>query len=320
MLLMTVAVLGCLVVGGGREEEWAMQSRRQKEINITTWLFRVSSNYLQFSKKISSNLRVPNTPISASPLDQYLHQSQYSLTTASYPYNNAVDQWPHPGTYQSHSHNHSQVKNECLTPPIPTAYSSQTNLSSGTYSSGLSSSNYPSSYSMETSSPHPPMQSHVNPQAMSLKPSISTPSTPLSYLHPNSGQSSHYYPQDHLMAVIRWQSPNQCSAQQQNPKTVSSAMSVTATWPKRLQCDSPRGSAILCTETSKTNKGVVIDVKTQVRWVWQVSGWWCDVTDGSEKCIELLRRDNAADVGEYSCISKMAQDELKRWQERIVEG
>ena len=89
--------------------------------------------------------------------------------------------------------------------------------------------------------------------------------------------------------VICWQSPNQCSAQQQNPKTEGSAMSVTAMWPKRLQCDSPRGSAILCTETSKTNKGVVIDVKTQVGWVWQVSGWWCDVTNVSEKCIELLQ-------------------------------
>ena len=83
--------------------------------------------------------------------------------------------------------------------------------------------------------------------------------------------------------------PNQCSAQQQNPKTKGSAMSVTATWPKRPQCDSLRGSAILCTETSKMNKGVVIDVKTQVGWVWQVLGWLCNVTDGSEKCIESLR-------------------------------
>lgn len=162
------------------------------------------NNNLPTNRGGRSPQRVPNTPISAisaSPLDQYSHQSQYSPTTASYPYNNAVDQRPHPGTYQSHSRNHSQVKNESLTPPIPTAYSSQTNLSSSTYSSGLSGNNYPSSYSMETSSPHPPMQSHVNPQTMSLKPSISTPSTPLSYLHPNSGQSSHYYPQDHSMAV-----------------------------------------------------------------------------------------------------------------------
>ena len=92
--------------------------------------------------------------------------------------------------------------------------------------------------------------------------------------------------------LIHWQLPNQCSAQQQNQRTEGSAMSVTATWLKRSQCDSLRGSAILCTETSKTNKGVVIDVKTQVGWVWQVSGWWCDVTDGSEKCIELLRHGN----------------------------
>ena len=90
--------------------------------------------------------------------------------------------------------------------------------------------------------------------------------------------------------MMRWQSPDQCSAQQQNPKTEGSATIVTATWPKRPQCDSPRGSAILCTETSKTNKGVVIDVKTQVGWVWQVLGWRCDATDVSEKCIESLRR------------------------------
>ena len=159
------------------------------------------NNNLPANRGGRSPLRVPNTPISASPLDQYSHQSQYSPTTASYPYNNTVDQRTHPGTYQSHSRNHSQVKNESLTPPIPTAYSSQTNLSSGTYSSGLSGNNYPSSYSMETSSPHPPIQSHVNPQAMGIKPSISTPSTPLSYLHPSSGQGSHYYPQDHSMAV-----------------------------------------------------------------------------------------------------------------------
>ena len=44
------------------------------------------------------------------------------------------------------------------------------------------------------------------------------------------------------------------------------------------------------------------------------------MTDVSEKCIESLRRGNAADVGEYSYISKTVQDELKRWQERIVEG
>ena len=78
------------------------------------------------------------------------------------------------------------------------------------------------------------------------------------------------------ITVIRWQSPNQCSAQQQNPKTEGSAMSVTVTWPKRLQCDSPRGSAILCTETSKTNKGVVI---VNTSWVSVTSVrvmMWCD--------------------------------------------
>ncbi|KAF9482168.1 hypothetical protein BDN70DRAFT_777055, partial [Pholiota conissans] len=71
-----------------------------------------------------SPMRVPNTPISSSPLDQYSHQSQYSPTTASYPYATA-EQRPHPVPYQSHSRNHSQVKNESLTPPIPSSYTSQ---------------------------------------------------------------------------------------------------------------------------------------------------------------------------------------------------
>lgn len=149
-----------------------------------------------------SPLRVPNTPISNSPLEQYSHQSQYSPTTASYPYGNAVDQRTHPVTYQSHSRNHSQVKNESLTPPIAASYSSQpTNVSTPNYSTSMSTSGYQNAYAMDTSSPHPPMPSHLSTQVVGIKTSHSNPSTPLSYLHPNTSQGSHYYPQDQAMAV-----------------------------------------------------------------------------------------------------------------------
>jgi dual specificity protein kinase YAK1 len=149
-----------------------------------------------------SPLRVPNTPISNSPLDQYSNQPQYSPTTASYPYSNAVDQRTHPATYQSHSRNHSQVKNESLTPPIPASYSSPaTNLSPPNYSSNMSTSGYQNAYSMDTSSPHPPMASHLSTQGVGIKASHSNPTTPLSYMHPNMSQGSHYYPQDQAMAI-----------------------------------------------------------------------------------------------------------------------
>jgi len=142
-----------------------------------------------------SPLRVPNTPVSASPLDQYSHQNQYSPTSASYPYGNTVEQRPHPVTYQSHSRNHS-VKVEAVTPPMSTSYSSPPSTNNN-----YSSSNYPSSYTMDTSSPHPPMPAHLNTHAMSIKASHSNPSTPLSYMHPSSAQGSHYYPQDQAMNV-----------------------------------------------------------------------------------------------------------------------
>ncbi|KDR75192.1 hypothetical protein GALMADRAFT_226853 [Galerina marginata CBS 339.88] len=158
-------------------------------------------NNVAASRGGRSPLRVPNPPISASPLD-YSHQPQYSPTTASYPYGNAVEQRQHPVTYQSHSRNHSQVKAESLTPPMPSSYSSQSgNLNSSNYSSGMSTSTYPASYSMDTSSPHPPMQPHLTAQTIGLKSSVSNPPTPLSYMHPNSSQGSHYYPQDQAMAV-----------------------------------------------------------------------------------------------------------------------
>ncbi|KAH9485119.1 Serine/threonine-protein kinase ppk15 [Psilocybe cubensis] len=145
-----------------------------------------------------SPLRMPNTPISASPLEQY--QSQYSPTTATYSYGNTVDQRTHPTTYQTHSRNHSQVKPESVTPPNNTAYSSQSS-NSASYTSGMSINSYPTSYTMDTSSPHPPISSHLNTQNMAMKTSLSNPPTPLSYMHSNTSQSSQYYPQDQSMAI-----------------------------------------------------------------------------------------------------------------------
>ncbi|PPQ89720.1 hypothetical protein CVT25_014121 [Psilocybe cyanescens] len=143
-----------------------------------------------------SPLRLPNAPLSASPLEQY--QSQYSPTATTYSYGNTVDQRSHTASYQSHSRNQSQVKPESVTPPLPAAYSSSSNSN---YSSGMSMNSYPASYSMDTSSPHPPVSSHLSTQNMAMKTSLSNPPTPLSYMHPNTSQGSQYYPQDQSMAI-----------------------------------------------------------------------------------------------------------------------
>lgn len=140
-----------------------------------------------------SPLRVPNTPTSTSLLDPYSQQSQYSPTTATYSYGPAVDQRTHSSYQQSHSRNHSQVKTESATPPISSPYTSQ--------SSGHPIGAYSSSYAMDTSSPHPPLQSHLTAQVSVRQNSISNPSTPLSYMHPTPGPGSHYYPQDQSMVV-----------------------------------------------------------------------------------------------------------------------
>jgi len=152
-----------------------------------------------------SPLRIPNTPISASPLD-YSQQTQYSPTTTS-SYSYGVDQRPHPPPFQTHNRSHSQVKTENATPPLSTSYPSQP--SSNTYPSG----NYSTPYAMETSSPHPSIQPHLSTKTISMKSSLSTPSTPLSYgagsvtLSPNSSLGSavthgpHYYPHDQPMVV-----------------------------------------------------------------------------------------------------------------------
>ena len=173
-----------------------------------------------------SPLRVPNTPISASPLD-YSQQTQFSPTTSS-SYSYGVDPRPHPtayqthnrsrsqiktetatpplstsysygvdhpATYPTHTRDHSQVKAEIATPPVPTTYPSQTPINN--YTSPI----YSATYNMDTSSPHPPIQSHLNTQPIGIKTSLSTPSTPLSYVPASASHGSHYYPQEQAMVV-----------------------------------------------------------------------------------------------------------------------
>lgn len=131
-----------------------------------------------------SPLRVPTTPSSASPLDHYSHQNQYSPTTSSYPY--GTEQRSHTTPYQSHNRSLSNLKSEQSTSPMQTAYSPAT---------------YSSPYSMDSSSPHPPVQSHLNTQGVGMKTSLSNPSTPLSYVPSTTPHGSHYYPHDQPMAV-----------------------------------------------------------------------------------------------------------------------
>lgn len=145
-----------------------------------------------------SPLRVPNTPISASPHD-YSQQPQYSPTTPSYSY--GVDQRTHPPPFQTHNRSHSQVKAENATTPSATSFSSQPS------NSAYNASNYSTPYAMETSSPHPSMQSHLSTHPIAMKPSMSTPSTPLSFgagsatMSPNSNLASAYYPHDQAMVL-----------------------------------------------------------------------------------------------------------------------
>jgi dual specificity protein kinase YAK1 len=118
-----------------------------------------------------------------------------------------VDQRSHPLPFQTHNRNHSQVKAENVTPPLSTSFPSQ--APNNTYSSG----NYSTPYAMETSTPHPPIQSHLNTQPIVMKTSLSTPSTPLSFgpgnaaLSPSSNLASvvahgpHYYSHDQAMVV-----------------------------------------------------------------------------------------------------------------------
>lgn len=141
-----------------------------------------------------SPMRAPNPPTSATLIDSYSQQSQYSPTTATYSYAPA-DQRTHTATYNSHSRNHSLVKSESMTPPISSPYTPQSAAlgSAGPYSP---------SYPMETSSPRPPshIQTHLTAHVPSRHNSTSNPPTPLSYLH-SQGPSLQYYSQDQAMVV-----------------------------------------------------------------------------------------------------------------------
>lgn len=142
-----------------------------------------------------SPLRGPNPPNSVSMMDSYSQQSQYSPTTTSYAYGPPPDQRTHQATYHSHSRNHSQVKQESMTPPIASPYTPQTTTmtSAGPYSSA---------FPMDTSSPHPPsqIQTHLTAHVPVRQNSASNPPTPLSYLHAQN-PGSQYYSQEQAMLV-----------------------------------------------------------------------------------------------------------------------
>ncbi|KAG6837514.1 hypothetical protein H0H93_008439 [Arthromyces matolae] len=141
-----------------------------------------------------SPLRGQNPPPnSASLMESYSQQAQYSPTTASYPYAPPPPPQDQRGPYQSQSHsrNHSQVKTESMTPPISSPYTphNATLSPAGPYSSN---------YAMDTSSPHPPtIQTHLSAHQPSRQNPASNPSTPLSYLHSQS-PASQYYSQDQM--------------------------------------------------------------------------------------------------------------------------
>jgi dual specificity protein kinase YAK1 len=125
----------------------------------------------------------------SSILDSYAQQSQYSPTTASYPSPYAPvsgsGNLP-PAPYHSHSRNHSQVKGERLTPPLPSPYTP----------GALNSSAYSPSYGMDSSSsPHPPPPARQS--------SASTPNTPFPYAHPSQSPSGgQYFKQEQMQVDI----------------------------------------------------------------------------------------------------------------------
>ncbi|KAH0827368.1 kinase-like protein [Lanmaoa asiatica] len=127
-------------------------------------------------------------------LDPYQQQAQYSPTaTPSYIYGSSSDaqRGNPPSNYPSHTRSHSQTKPDVSTPPIGTPFSSQS-ATQAAYAG----------YAIESSSPQPPShqnQTHLTAQ-VPIKNSTSTPSTPLSFAHPQS-PANQYYPQDQPMLV-----------------------------------------------------------------------------------------------------------------------
>ena len=161
-----------------------------------------NSSTTQPSKRVpplhdpGSSTRAGRSPFRGPPtagpgLDSFSQQSQYSPTTGPYSYGPTTDQRAHP-PYHSHSRNHSQVKpSDSMTPP---PYTPQT--------ASLSAAGpYPASYTMETSSSHPPtqIQTHLAPHA-AVRQNSSNPPTPLSYMQTQS-PASQYYSQEQAMVV-----------------------------------------------------------------------------------------------------------------------
>lgn len=155
----------------------------------------------------SSSSRSPRRSVTGQPtpaiLDTYvqqpvLGQTQYSPSTGAYQYTSPTEtQSAHPSsTYHSHSHSHSLGKNGPSTSPMASPYTPQNALPPPP---PQATSYYPSSYPMDTTSPAPPPSSQTPSHHLtSLTPmslrhiSVSTPSTPLSYNHPQNQSQGPY--------------------------------------------------------------------------------------------------------------------------------
>ncbi|TFK25163.1 kinase-like protein [Coprinopsis marcescibilis] len=119
--------------------------------------------------------RVPNSSSSAPLIDPYAQQqSQYSPTTATYPYGPGppLDQRAQSAVYQTHSRNNSNIKTESATPPISSVYASQ----------------------------NQPGQTHLSTHVPIKQQPISSPPTPMSFMQ-GAVPGSHYYSQDQSMLV-----------------------------------------------------------------------------------------------------------------------
>lgn len=143
-------------------------------------------------------------------LDPYSpQQNQYTTPNTApppsntYPYSPTSDQRQFSTqNYPQHTRSQSHVKSERGTPPVPSpAYSPQGGVQS---SSGVYSPPYP----METTSPAPSSSQNLGGQRAGQRPSVSSPSTPLSY-HPSQSPAGgpQYFNKDHQPMAVEYPPP-----------------------------------------------------------------------------------------------------------------
>lgn len=144
-------------------------------------------------------------------LDPYSpQQNQYNAPNtappppSAYPYSPSSDnrQFSSQSYQAQHTRSQSHVKSERGTPPgPPPAYSPQSGVQS---SSGVYSPPYP----METTSPAPSSSQNLSAHRVAQRPSISQPSTPLSY-HPSQSPvgGTQYFNKDHQPMAVEFPPP-----------------------------------------------------------------------------------------------------------------